>query len=80
MGSVGCETKPGLENEMRRVQREVSNIIEFEGRRFLMKYGRDVYMSVQSRSGEYHFRRVPHTYTRIIEAVRALARPAAATE
>jgi len=50
--------------------------IEFEGRRFLVKYGRDVYMSVQSRSGEYHFRRVPHTYTRIIEAVRALACPA----
>jgi hypothetical protein len=60
---------------MRR-QREVSDIIEFEGRRFVVRHRHDVFVSVQSRSGKYQFRRVPATYTRIIEAVRALAYPA----
>jgi hypothetical protein len=73
MGSVGCETNQG--NEMRRVQRRTSDIVEFEGRRYFVRYGRDVFVSQRSRSGEYHFRRVPHTHTRIIEAVRAVACP-----
>jgi hypothetical protein len=56
-------------------KREVSSILEFEGRSFIVRNRVDVFMNVRSRSGEYYFRRVPHTYTRIIEAVRALAYP-----
>lgn len=61
--------------EVRRVKRRTSDIVEFEGRRYLVRYGCDVFVSQRSSRGEWHFRRVPHTHTRIIEAVRALACP-----
>ena len=54
-----------------------SVFVEFEGRRYVVKYRQDVFVSQRSSRGEWHFRRVPHTHVRIIEAVRALAFPIA---